>query len=98
MRNIYYQLIDYKEIHPIRFWLILMVLFVLLLLMAYTIKKILVRYKNISLEEHNTEIELKKQDGKNQPNFFNFVLVLLRHVFSTFCAEPKVGAGSLQHG
>ena len=65
MRNMYYPVIDYKEIHPVRFWAILMVLIVLFVLFTYILQKILSKYKN--------ESEIKKQDEKPL-NLFNTIL------------------------
>jgi GH25 family lysozyme M1 (1,4-beta-N-acetylmuramidase) len=78
MRNINYQVLDYKEIHPIRFWVILMGLIVLFVLSAFIFNKILSKYKHIQLEGHNTESEIKKQDGKNPLNFLNNNRILKR--------------------
>ena len=46
MRSLYYHLIDYKEVHPIRFFVILMGIIVLFILLVYVLNKILSKYKN----------------------------------------------------
>ena len=85
MSNIYYYIIDYIEIHPIRFWAILLGLIVLFILSAYILKKILAKYKNksiknIGLENLNTESGFKKQIDKNPLNLFSNSKILIRVV------------------
>jgi len=82
MRNIYSYIIDYKEIHPIRFWTILLGIIVLLALSTYILKKIIAKYKNRSksiknIEFVNTNTEIEEQNNKKTLNVFKNTKILI---------------------
>lgn len=69
MRNIYNNIIHYKGVHPIRFWIILISAFVLFTLLFYFFKKVINGKKNgtksqLKVENGHTEIDsdIKKQN------------------------------------
>ena len=83
MKKLYYYIIDYIDIHPIRYWAILIGLAVLFILSGYILKKILVKYKNksmknIELENLDIESGIKKQNDKNPQNLFRNNKILIR--------------------
>lgn len=93
MKNICYNLIDHEEIHPIRSWVFLLIIFVLLALLTYIVTKIIVKHrkgnesiKNIDVQNVNIEIEDETEEdkGKNTLNVFRNYKVLTSIVIGQF--------------
>ncbi len=57
MKQIYYYLIDYKEIHPIRFWIILIMVIVFLAVIWFVINRLLKSNKKIKTSNFEKEIQ-----------------------------------------
>jgi lysozyme len=57
MKQIYYYIIDYKEIHPIRFWIILIMVFVFLAVIWFVINRLLKSNKKIKTSNLEKEIQ-----------------------------------------
>ena len=51
IRKIYYHIIDFKEIHPIRFWVLAFVVFVLCVLAIYFLNKLIIKSTSQSKKE-----------------------------------------------
>lgn len=77
MRHIYYYLIDYKEIHPIRFWVILIGIILLFAILAFIFKIIITKYKN-----NNTEVEA--QNNKKTKYIFRNTKLLIGIIIGQF--------------
>lgn len=75
MRNIYYNIIDYKEIHPIRFWIFILGIIIFLVVLTYIINRLLEHRKkeSINIPKENSLNKLENTtDDKIQLNNSNF--------------------------
>jgi len=68
MRNLFYHIIDYKQIHPIQFWAIIIGVLFLFLASIYVIRKGIQKKRNskVDVAAENRDNEIEQQDNKFQ--------------------------------
>ena len=74
MRNIYYSIIDYKEIHPIRFWIFILGIIIFLAVLTYIINRLVKHRKkeSINIPKENSLNNLENTtDNKIQEHISN---------------------------
>jgi len=78
MRNIFYRIIDYKEIHPIRFWVIIIGLSLIFLASIYVLRKVIQNKSNSknNFKSENLDNETEKNDKKFQLFFIKHKILI----------------------
>jgi lysozyme len=87
MRSIYYNIIDFKEIHPIRFWILLIGVLLLFIMLVYLLKKGLLKYKKKSIrdiEMSHFNPGVKNKSDKNSSGFIGKTKALIGVIIGQF--------------
>lgn len=75
LREFYYYILYYKSIHPIRFWAILLLVFLLSVLVTYLVVKAIKKYRKQKISNTEIEKETELKDKFLKPNPYQKVAI-----------------------